>query len=98
MMPGIDGLEFCRRVRASPELQRVAVVMVTAKAYEFDKRRARQMGAAGFLAKPVGDDFVARVETVLDGRIRLQYWGVRGTLPVRGAARCATAATRAASR
>jgi phosphoribosyl 1,2-cyclic phosphodiesterase/ActR/RegA family two-component response regulator len=84
MMPGMDGLAFCRAVRAEPALSRAKVVVVSAKAYDADRRQAAAAGAHGFLQKPVGADFAARLSALLDGGAELRYWGVRGTLPVPG--------------
>jgi len=43
MMPELDGHELCRRLRALPELSETKLVMVSAKAYHYERRRALEM-------------------------------------------------------
>jgi two-component system chemotaxis response regulator CheY len=52
-MPGIDGYEVCRRLRAEPETAQTAIVMLTAAAGEEAEREAEESGADLFLTKPV---------------------------------------------
>src|SRR5262245_37267279 len=52
MMPGIDGLEVCRRIRAQPELSALPVLMLTAKGDDVDKIVGLELGADDYLAKP----------------------------------------------
>lgn len=85
MMPGIDGLEFCRDVRADPAIRDIKIVMVSAKAYEFDKKRAFEFGADGYILKPINaHTFVEQVCRTLEDKVEVTFWGVRGTLPVPG--------------
>lgn len=85
MMPGMDGLEFLRKIRSARNLDDVKVVVVSAKSYEFDRRRAISFGADGFIAKPIDPAlFVRQLESLLDGTVEMTFWGVRGTLPVPG--------------
>jgi len=51
-MPGIDGLEACRRLRAEPETAEATVVMLTAAAGEEAERAAEEAGADLFITKP----------------------------------------------
>lgn len=86
MMPELDGFEVCRRLRLMPELDRTRIVVISGKSYEYDKRRVRQLGADGFIAKPVdARTFCAELEGILQEFAELTYWGTRGTLPVPGA-------------
>ncbi|MBF0398177.1 MAG: response regulator [Desulfobacterales bacterium] len=85
MMPGIDGIEILRRLRAKPELNSIKVVIVSGKSYEFDRRRAFSLGADGYFIKPVDPrKFVSDLEKIVEDKIRLTFWGVHGTLPVPG--------------
>ena len=87
MMPGADGLEICRQLRERPHLDNTKIIMVSAKTYDFDRRRARSYGSNGFIAKPIQRDaFLERIAAVIDDRVDLRFWGVRGTLPVPGPA------------
>lgn len=85
LMPGIDGLEICRDLRSSKEFDDTKIVFVSAKSYEFDRKRALKFGANGFIVKPITSQaFVHELERIVEDRIELRFWGVRGTLPVPG--------------
>ena len=85
MMPGIDGLEVCREIRNTARLASTKIVVISGKSYEFDRRRAFEFGADGFIHKPVEPEaFLDRVLRVIDDKIEVTFWGVRGTLPVPG--------------
>ena len=62
MMPGIDGIEVCKRVRANPELSDVKVIMVSGKAMEVDVQKGLDAGADHYVSKPF--DMMALVELV----------------------------------
>ena len=55
MMPGMDGFETCRRLKALPNCQHVPVIMVTALDQHSDKVQGLEAGADDFLTKPVDD-------------------------------------------
>ena len=55
MMPGMDGFEVCRRLKADPKTQIIPVVMVTALDQPSDRIRGLEAGADDFLTKPVND-------------------------------------------
>ena len=55
MMPGMDGFEACRRIKANPRTHHVPVVMVTALDQPSDKVQGLEDGADDFLTKPVDD-------------------------------------------
>ena len=66
MLPGMDGLEVCRRVRADPATAAVPIIMLTAKADEVDRIVGLEIGADDYLAKPFSTkELVARVRAVL---------------------------------
>lgn len=52
-MPGIDGLELTRRIKADPALRDIVVVATTANAMKGDERRMREAGCEGYIAKPI---------------------------------------------
>jgi DNA-binding response OmpR family regulator len=66
MLPGIDGLEVCRRIRGRPETAHLPVVMLTAKGDDVDKIVGLELGADDYLAKPFNPrELLARVRAVL---------------------------------
>jgi DNA-binding response OmpR family regulator len=67
MMPGIDGLEVCRRIRALPgELARVPLLMLTAKGDPMDRIIGLELGADDYLPKPFEPrELLARMRAVL---------------------------------
>ena len=66
MLPGIDGVELLRRMRADPALSAVPVVMATAKGAEYDKVQSLDLGADYYLTKPFGVmEFLACGRSVL---------------------------------
>jgi two-component system, cell cycle response regulator len=65
MMPGMDGFEVCRRLKASAKTLHVPVVMVTALDQNSDKVHGLEAGADDFLTKPVDDiALVTRVKNL----------------------------------
>ena len=65
MMPGMDGLEVCRRLKSGPKTHHIPVVMVTALDQPSDRVRGLEAGADDFLTKPVSDiALVARVRSL----------------------------------
>ncbi len=66
MMPGMSGLELVTALRADPELERIPVVLLSAKAQAADVRAGLAVGAADYVTKPFEPlDLVNRVEAVL---------------------------------
>ncbi len=66
LLPGISGLEVCRRIRTDPRLATVPVIMVTAKADEADRVIGLELGADDYITKPFSPrELVARVRAVL---------------------------------
>ena len=66
MLPDTDGLQILRRIRRTPGLENVPVMMLTAKDTELDTVRALDNGADDYLAKPFGMmEMVSRVRALL---------------------------------
>ncbi len=66
MLPGIDGLEICRRIRALPDRGGVPVLMLTAKGDDIDKIVGLELGADDYLAKPFNPrELLARVRALI---------------------------------
>jgi DNA-binding response OmpR family regulator len=66
MLPGVDGLEVCRRLRADRATAGVPVIMVTARAEESDRVAGLELGADDYVTKPFSPrELVARVKALL---------------------------------
>lgn len=66
MLPGEDGMEILKKLRAHPKYQDIPVIMATAKGTEMDKIQGLNLGADDYLAKPFGVmEMTARVKAVL---------------------------------
>ncbi|MCL5282492.1 MAG: response regulator transcription factor [Planctomycetes bacterium] len=66
MLPGIDGLEVCRRLKSGPKTHRIPVVILTAKGEEADIVMGLELGADDYVTKPFsGKVLAARVRRLL---------------------------------
>jgi len=66
MLPGVGGLDICKRIRANPKTSSLPIIMLTAKADEVDKIIGLEIGADDYVTKPFSvKELVARVRTVL---------------------------------
>ena len=66
MMPGVDGLEACRRIIATEWLQDIPIIVITVKTGEQDLLAAFAAGAMDYIRKPVNPvELVARVSSAL---------------------------------
>ena len=66
MLPGIDGLEACKALKADPKTTAISIIMLTAKAQESDKIVGLELGADDYITKPFSPrELVARVRAVL---------------------------------
>ncbi|MEF3281027.1 MAG: response regulator [Elusimicrobiota bacterium] len=52
MMPGINGMEICKRIKSMAETKSIKVIILSGKSYESEKQRAFALGADYFIAKP----------------------------------------------
>lgn len=52
-LPGMDGLELARRLRAQPRFAQLLIVAVTASAMKGDEERALEAGCDGYITKPI---------------------------------------------
>ena len=65
-MPGIDGIEACRRITSTPQLRNIPIIMVTAHDECGYSEAALEAGATGYISKSVGrDELAARVRSAL---------------------------------
>jgi sigma-B regulation protein RsbU (phosphoserine phosphatase) len=66
LLPGVDGLEACRRITATEQLQDIPIIVITAKTEEKDLLAAFAAGAMDYIRKPVNPaELVARVSSAL---------------------------------
>src|ERR1017187_4378160 len=69
MLPGIDGLEVCRRLSVQESTRHIPVLMLTVRSDETDKVLGLEMGADDYMTKPFGTrELVARVKALLRRR------------------------------
>jgi two-component system cell cycle response regulator len=78
MMPGMDGYEVCRRLKAQPGTAHIPVVMITALTDPAERVRGLEAGADDFLSKPVDDaTLFARLRALLRMKQVLDAWRLR---------------------
>lgn len=66
ILPGIDGVELLRRMKASHTLRHIPVIMASAKGSEYDKVQCLDLGADDYLVKPFGiTEMISRIKAVL---------------------------------
>jgi putative two-component system response regulator len=66
MMPGLSGLEICRRLKTNPDRRRIPIIFVTAMSSVEDEKRGLETGAVDYITKPISPPIVkARVRTHL---------------------------------
>jgi two-component system phosphate regulon response regulator PhoB len=71
MLPGLDGLEICRRLKAGPDTQHIPIIMLTAKGEESDIVVGLELGADDYVTKPFSPKILmARIHAVLRRKSR----------------------------
>ena len=85
MMPEVDGFTVLHELKLDDRLANTSFIVVSAKAYDFDRKQVLRQGADGFLNKPINPStFTERLERILGDHMSVGFWGCRGTLPVPG--------------
>jgi two-component system, OmpR family, alkaline phosphatase synthesis response regulator PhoP len=92
MLPGMNGMELCRRLRRENQTRRIPIIMLTAKTSEADRIAGLDLGADDYIAKPFSvRELLARVRAVLrrvddepaeiyeDGRLTIDFADVRAS-------------------
>jgi DNA-binding response OmpR family regulator len=90
MLPGMNGMDLCRRLRSEDHTRRTPIIMLTAKASEADRIAGLDLGADDYIPKPFSvRELMARVRAVLrrvddgsgegydDGRLTIDFADVR---------------------
>lgn len=84
MLPGIDGLEVCRRLKADPALSKTPIVMISALGEEKDVVAGLELGADDYVAKPFSPSvLLARVKSVIR-RVGVSPVDADATLAIEG--------------
>jgi two-component system phosphate regulon response regulator PhoB len=66
MLPGVSGIELCRRLRARPETAQLPIIMLTARGEESERLRGLETGADDYIVKPFSvPELLARVRALL---------------------------------
>lgn len=66
MLPGIDGLEVCKRLKSEKKTASIPIIMLTAKSQESDKIVGLELGADDYVTKPFSPrELIARIKAVL---------------------------------
>ena len=66
MLPGLSGIELCRRLRARPETKTLPIIMLTARGEESERVRGLATGADDYIVKPFSvPELIARVRALL---------------------------------
>ncbi|MBT9139776.1 MAG: Alkaline phosphatase synthesis transcriptional regulatory protein PhoP [Dehalococcoidia bacterium] len=69
MLPGLDGLDICRRIRQNPDTTDIPVIMLTARGEEVDRILGLELGASDYVTKPFSPrELAARVKAQLRAR------------------------------
>lgn len=73
MLPAVDGLEVCRRLKSSQKASAIPIIMLTAKGSETDRVLGLELGADDYITKPFSmRELIARVKAVLKRSARPQ--------------------------
>lgn len=66
MLPGVSGIEICRRIKSRPETRSIPVIMLSARSEEVDRVRGLETGADDYVSKPYSVvELMARVRSQL---------------------------------
>jgi len=66
MLPGLSGIELCRRLRARPQTQSLPIIMLTARGEESERVRGLATGADDYIVKPFSvPEFLQRIRALL---------------------------------
>lgn len=73
MMPYLDGLEVCKKIKENPELKNISVIFLTAKDSEIDEIKGLELGADDYITKPISiKKLLTRIKTILRRSERIE--------------------------
>ena len=82
MMPGVDGIECCRRLKGSLSTSHIPVILLTACSLDEQRIRGYDGGADSYISKPFSSRLLlSRIRNLLDNRCRLRQFFTDGQLP-----------------
>lgn len=82
MMPKIPGMALLVRIREDRNLDRVKIVICSAKGFKYDYRHCFEAGADAYLVKPVRhEELLATIANLLTDAMKVTFWGTRGSIP-----------------
>ncbi len=85
MMPEMDGMELTQILREDSQFDDMRIFVFSGKAFEYDRARAMELGADAYILKPIkAESFLGTVDRILGDKVKVQFYGVRGTLPKTG--------------
>lgn len=85
MMPKMDGFTLLGEIKRREEFNDIKTIVVTAKKFEFDYKRAFEEGADAYVIKPVSTStLMSEIDRVLKDTMKITFWGTRGTIPKPG--------------
>jgi len=65
-MPGMDGFEVCKKIRAAKEFENIPIIFLTARSSEVDEIKGLELGASDYVRKPVSiKTLIARIKSNL---------------------------------
>jgi len=80
----VDGLQLLLDTRKLA-IKQPKFIIISGKAFEFDRRRSFELGVDGYMTKPLDSQhFLKDVMEIVHDLMIIEFWGVRGTLPVPG--------------
>lgn len=80
MLPGLDGLEICKKIRNHPKLFNTVIIMITARGDEIDKVIGLELGADDYMSKPFSvREVIARIKAIFR---RIDAKGTNSTMSI----------------
>lgn len=81
LMPGVPGMELLARIREDRALDRMKIIVYSAKSFKYDYRHCLEAGADAYLVKPVGpQELQDTIAKLLADAMKVTFWGTRGSI------------------
>ncbi len=80
-MPGVAGIELLTRIRQDRALDRIKIIVYSAKSFKYDYRQCIKAGADAYLVKPVSpQELMTTITNILADAMKVTFWGTRGSI------------------